>query len=439
MPPRHSKSLHVSQLFPSYVVGKNPNDPVIVASYSGDLATDHGRETRNIIDGELYQNLFSTRLAPDSSAKGKWNTVVEENGETKNAKGAYNAAGVGGSITGKGAKFFIIDDPHKDRKEADSQVIREAVWNWYKTVVRTRLTPDGAIIITHTRWHQADLIGKLTEGEDAEPWVDYFDYLQGKTAKWVRLRLQAVATKEEPYRKEGEALWPTRYNMTELEDIKKTLGPYEFSALYQANPVDDSKREFKKEWIKPISLEEVNKKRTRKFASIDTNLKKSDASDFTGVTRNYVDELNNWHIRSTRYRVNSKEILDLVFLLHAEGFEIIGIEEGAFTYVVQPFLEEEMKKRGQFPNVVPLKHNQTMKEVRIRGLQPRYAAGAIYHIEGTCSDLEEEMMTFPNGTYDDCLDSEAYQIQIAETLNPIPEVQEHMNRNEVRMRLNSTK
>ena len=193
MPPRHGKSMTISQLFPAYAVGKEKDDSIIVASYSGDLATDHGRETRNLIDSKPYQNVFDTKLAPDSTAKGKWNT---------NGRGAYNAVGVGGSITGKGAKYFILDDPFKDRMEADSEVIRESRWKWLKAVARTRLTPDGRMIIFHTRWHQDDIVGRLTTRKDTkEDWVDYFDFLKGVRAKWVRLTLPAIATREELHRK----------------------------------------------------------------------------------------------------------------------------------------------------------------------------------------------------------------------------------------------
>lgn len=406
-PPRHSKSIHVSQLFPAYVVGKNKDDSVIVASYSGDLATDHGRETRNLIDSKRYQNLFATRLAQDSSAKGKWNT---------NGKGAYNAVGVGGSITGKGAEFFVIDDPFKDREEADSQIVRESRWKWLRSVARTRLSPKGAMIIMHTRWHEDDIIGRLTDGEDKEPWVDYFDYLKNGLgeAKWVRLTLKAIATEDEVYRKTGEALWPTRYPLEELQDIKASLGPYEWSALYQQLPVDEENREFKKEWFKYRPMEKVEAMRLRKFVTIDTALKDKQGSDYTGVTRNYVNDLNEWHFRADRYRLNSKGIIDLIFTLHEEGFEKIGIEEGAFTYAVEPFLKEEMKLRQSFPNIVMLKHNGTMKEVRIRGLVPRYSLGKIFHIEGACDDLEGEALVFPKGANDDVLDSAAYQLQIAQ-------------------------
>jgi len=409
MPPRHSKSVHVSQLFPAYVVGKNDKRDVIVSSYSGELAIDHGRETRNIIKSQKYQNVFKTELAPDSDAKGKWNTT---------GGGAYNAVGVGGSTTGKGADFFIVDDPFKDRAEADSLVVREARFKWLRSVARTRLTPNGAMVVLHTRWHDDDIIGRITEGEETkEEWVDYFDYLENGLghAKWVRLTLKAIAVSDELYRKEGEALWPGRYSLTELEDIKKSLGGYEFSALYQQNPVDDDSREFHKRWFKRCSIEYVQKQRVRKFATIDPNLKNTEGSDYVGVTRNYVNEANDWHFAAQRLRLNSKGVIDLVFKLHDEGFEVIGLEEGAFSYVVEPFMKDEMRLRGSFPRVVSLKHNQTMKEVRIRGLQPRYQVGKIYHIENMCDNLEEELLVFPRGAHDDVADSAAYQIQVAKS------------------------
>lgn len=406
-PPRHSKSLHVSQLFPAYVVGRDKDASVIVASYSGDLATDHGRETRNLIETTQYQNVFDTRLAQDSTAKGKWNT---------NGRGAYNAAGVGGSLTGKGAEFFIIDDPYKDRKEADSPLIREERWKWFTSVARTRLTPNGRMVVMSTRWHEDDLIGRLTEGEKKEKWITYEDFKQNglQDAKWVRITFQAIAEQDETYRKIGEPLWASRYPLEELTDIRNTLGPYEFSALYQQRPVDDQSREFLPHWIKHRSPSVLETMQTRKFVTIDTALKSSEGSDYTGVTRNYVNEINEWHIRAERYRLNSREIIDLIFKLHHEGFEKIGIEEGAFTYAVEPFLREEMRIRNTFPNIVPLKHNNTMKEVRIRGLIPRYSFGKIFHLEGMCVDLELELATFPKGAHDDVLDSLTYQLQIAE-------------------------
>lgn len=427
-PPRHSKSIHVSQLFPAYVVGKNKNNDVIVSSYSGDLATDHGRETRNLINSEEYGLLFETKLAIDSSAKGKWNT---------NGRGAYNAVGVGGSTTGKGADYFVIDDPFKDRKEADSELIRDERWKWLRSVARTRLSPKGAMIIMHTRWHEDDIIGRLTDGEGTkEPWIDYFDYIKSGLgeAKWVRLTLRAIAEEDEPYRAKGEVLWPERYPLSELEDIKRSLGPYEWSALYQQIPVDEASREFKQKWFKPATYEDLKSLNTRQFATIDTALRDKEGSDYTGVSRCWVAENNDWYLNSRRYRLNSRGIIDLIFTLHDEGCEQIGVEEGAFTYAVGPFLKEEMEKRGVFPRVVPLKHHGTMKEIRIRGLIPRFSVGKIYLIESP--DLEKEALAFPKGAYDDALDSAAYLNQIAQ---PPTSYQEGVARHQNKQRVNQAR
>lgn len=402
MPPRHSKSLNVSQLFPAYVVGKDKDADIIVSSYSGDLATDHGRETRNLIGSQAYKNIFDTTLAPDSTAKGKWNT---------NGRGAYNAVGVGGSTTGRGAKYFIIDDPFKDRKEADSELIRDERWKWFRSVARTRLTPDGRMIIMHTRWHDDDLIGRLTNEDD---WVDYFDFLDGKKGKWIRLRLPALAERDEIHRLKGAPLWPTRYGLDELNDIKKTLGPYEWSSLYQQDPIDVGSQEIRTDWFKYRSLNEVLKMQTRKFATIDPAGSLKDDSDFTGVCRNYVDTANCWNIDVKRYKINSTGMIDLIFDLHDEGFELIGIEEGIYTLALEPVLKKEMEQRKKYPNMVLLKHQQTQKETRIRGIVPRYENGKIFHIEGRCEDLENEAARFPKGKHDDCLDAVAYQNQIAE-------------------------
>lgn len=409
MPPRHSKSLHVSQLFPAWAVGKDKDVPIIVSSYSGDLATDHGRETRNLIDSPEYQNIFATRLAPDSTAKGKWNT---------NGKGAYNAAGVGGSITGKGAKFFIIDDPFKDRKEADSLLIRDDRDKWRKSVARTRLTPDGAMIIMHTRWHDDDIIGRVVVEND---WVDYFAWKAGKRAKWVRLTLPAIAERDEPYRKEGEALWPNRYDLTELKSIKEDVGSYEWSALYQQNPVDEENRVFKKEWFKYKAYEEVLDQNCTAYLTVDTKAtnKQNDGSDYIGITFNFVDQLGNWHLMSERIKLSGKNLVDFLFTSHTNyKLSKIGLEKTAYTEGLATYLDEEMRRRGHYLPIVELTHGGTKKEIRIEGLQPRYERGAIFHLtrygRNMCVDLEEELLRFPKAINDDASDSAAYQAQVAE-------------------------
>jgi hypothetical protein len=157
MPPRHGKSELASRRFPAFYIGRNPGKQIIAASYNSDLANDFGREVRNIVAGPEFGALFQTSLAPDSSAANRWHT---------GHGGMYVAAGVGTAITGRGADVLLIDDPFKDREEADSELRRQRVWDWYTSTAYTRLMPGGAIVVINTRWHDDDLSGKLLAEAD---------------------------------------------------------------------------------------------------------------------------------------------------------------------------------------------------------------------------------------------------------------------------------
>lgn len=392
MPPRHGKSEIVSVQFPSWFIGKNPDKSIITASYASELAIDFGGQTRNLINTPEFKNVFNEiKLAQDSQAKNNW--------RIEGHRGRYVATGVGGAITGKGADVLVIDDPIKNREEADSEVIREKVWKWYTSTARTRLAPNGSIVIVHTRWHDDDLIGRILASENA--------------GLWEVINFPAIAIEDEPNRKKGEPLWPEQYTLEALEEIKSDIGLYEWSSLYQQSPVSEENQEFRKDWFKYRTHEDVSKMLTRKFATIDTAISKTSSADYTGVTRNYVDLQNNWNLKTRRYRINPKELIDLIFNLHDEGMEQIGIEEGIYCDVVEPFIKDEMHKRGKYPYLITLKHNQVQKETRIRALVPRYETGQVYHIQGECDELEEELLRFPSSAYDDCMDSVAYQLQIA--------------------------
>jgi len=152
MPPRHGKSDMATQKFPSWVLGKSPDIPVMVASYSDELATDFGMRTRDIMQTPEYSAMFKTKLRTDAKAKGKWLT---DNG------GSYTAVGVGGALTGRGFKIGIIDDPFKNREEADSPIVRDSRDNWYKSTFSTREEGNSMVIFILTRWHEDDLAGRV--------------------------------------------------------------------------------------------------------------------------------------------------------------------------------------------------------------------------------------------------------------------------------------
>lgn len=209
MPPRHGKSELVSKRFPGWYLGRNPGRQFIGASYGQDLASDFGRDVRNIVGSAEYRALFpDVGLAGDSAAKNRWHT---------SRGGSYVAAGVGTAITGRGADILNIDDPIKDRAEADSETTRDSVWNWYTSTAYTRLMPGGAVVLTLTRWHQDDLAGRLLEAE-----ADGAD-------RWHVISLPAVSDA-------GAALWPDAYDLPALQRIRSAIGERDWSALYQQSP-----------------------------------------------------------------------------------------------------------------------------------------------------------------------------------------------------------
>jgi hypothetical protein len=399
VPPRHGKSELATKKFPSWALGKHPEWPIIVTSYSSDLAVDFGFATRDIMQSESYQKIFDSRLRADAKAKGKWLT---EQG------GGYTAAGAGGSITGKGFKIGIIDDIFKNREEAASKTIRDSRWDWYKSTFYTRQEGASAIIVIMTRWHTDDLIGRLLakQAEDEANGEEFYD-------KWTVIEFPAIAIKDETFRTKGEALWPEKYPIEKLRKTETALGPYEFAAQYQCNPITSENQEFNETWIKKRTWAEVEALDTRKFATIDPGGKEEE-NDYTGIVRNYVDRQNNWNFKAIRVHFGSDELINYIFKLHDEGFEKIGIEETVYLKAVKPYFDLECRKRNKFPNVVVVKAAGRNKEVRIRGLIPRYSSGSIFHIIGECKDLEDEMVVFPKGANDDTLDAAAYQNDIAE-------------------------
>lgn len=221
MPPRHGKSEGVTIRFPAWALGRNPKRQIITACYNADLASGFGRSVRNIVKTPAYGQIFDTKLARDSQAANRWGTI---------AGGAYIAAGVGTAITGRGADIFIIDDPLKDRAEAESELRRQAVWDWYTSTAYTRLMPGGAVIIVQTRWHEDDLAGRL------------LDHQAKGGDQWHRLDLPAINGR-------GEALWPERYPVSALNRIKAAIGPRDWSALYQQTPSPDDGDFFRREWF----------------------------------------------------------------------------------------------------------------------------------------------------------------------------------------------
>jgi hypothetical protein len=401
LPPRHGKSELGSVQMPAWFLGRNPDKEIINASYSSDLAVDFGRRVRNLVGSPEFGNLFRVNLAEDSKAANKWNT---------DQGGSYTAVGVGGPITGRGADVLIIDDPFKNRQEADSPVIRNQVWSWYTSTAYTRLSPRGAIIVICTRWHDDDLAGRLLADTTGD--------------KWEVVSLPAIAVKDESFKlstgeefhyAKGSALWPTRFDLERLEKTKQVIGSYEWASLYQQNPVDEQSIEFKKEWFKTRTEKEVDALNTRRFLTIDTAGRMTGTSDYTGIVDNRVDTEGFWNIKAMKYKIGPEQLVEMIFALQqANHYERIGIEKTIYLDALKMFLDMEAMKRKIVLPIIELKHGGIAKQLRIRGLLPRYQYGRIFHIDSACDELIPQLIRFPKGSEDDILDALAYQDQIAE-------------------------
>ena len=161
-PPRHGKTLITTQMFPAWYLGRHPDRFVISASYGQELSDDFGRRVRNMMVDSLHRAVFPGCVLVENSSSMRRFDIA--------AGGSYVAVGRGGSITGRGANLFLIDDPLKDREEANSETIRRLLHDWFANVAYTRLEPNGAIVLIATRWHEDDLCGWLLREHPEEEW-----------------------------------------------------------------------------------------------------------------------------------------------------------------------------------------------------------------------------------------------------------------------------
>jgi len=254
MPPQNGKSELVSRRFPAYILGRNPDAQVIACSYGSDLAQAMNRDVQRIMDDEPYQELFpGTKLFGANVRTVASKTWLRNSDifEVVGHKGVYRCAGVGGPITGKGMNYGIIDDPVKNRQDANSTTIRQAVWEWYTSTFYTRRRPNAGILLTVTRWHEDDLAGRLLALADSDPGADQWTVVEFPAlGEWDDKHPKA---KEDP-RGEGDALWPERYSLRDLAATRINVGTYDWNSLYQQRPTPPDGGMFKRQWFEIVNV-----------------------------------------------------------------------------------------------------------------------------------------------------------------------------------------
>lgn len=352
-----------------------------------------------------FGQLFNSERNPDEIQQKRVNNFVTNNKIRVEAHSTQES--VRGRLHGAQRPDCLILDDFETMKTADSKAYTEQVIG-HVDEFKGGLASDAFILYLCNYITEYGSVNSLKLRAKDDPRLRY-------------RQVDVMDSKEVP-------TWPAKYARTDeqakmegkvsIEDKIRMLGRQVFNREMMNMPIDEQTQEFKKDWFKTISLEAVLAKGVRKFVTIDPAFTKREESDYTGVVKNYVDQDDNWHLDGQHFHLNSTDLLGLIFSLHAEGFEKIGIEEGAWTHIIEPYFIQECQKRRVYPMVVPLKHGGVMKETRIRGLIPRYEQGKMFHIEGKCGALEDELLRFPKGKNDDVADAAQYQNKIAEPYIP---------------------
>lgn len=390
LPPRHGKSETTSKLFLAWYMGRNANREVAFATYNQEYANQRGRAVRDLMASSEYQEIF-----PDAAVK--MHTSAAQRFETAN-KNQFFAVGVGGPLTGRGAHLAVIDDPIKNREEADSPNERARLIAWYQSAFRTRLYPGGAIILIATRWHLADLTGYVLSENEHENWEV----------------LEFPAILDEPAsqllgRPIGTALWPERYNLDELHQIRTSVGTREWTALYQQKPVPNGGGVIERDWLRWWGSDKPPECSTI-IASWDTAYGQTRTSDFSAVTvwgtfqhedieGNSVPCAILLGARRGRWKFGD---------LKAQMIEIDRKFGCDFTLVESkgPGLStiQELRSLG-----LPMKEYvpRGSKEHRLDAVSPFFEQGRIYIPKGKewADDYIEQLCNFPASRYDDYVDA----------------------------------
>lgn len=395
-PPRHGKSELTSRRFPAWLVGRDPYRHVIFATYNQPFAEDYGRDVRGIMQSNQYKQVFpDVVLAKGSAAADRLKT---EQG------GMLAFVGRGGSTTGRGADYLIVDDPLKDRAEANSATVREELWAWFNDTLSTRLMSDtGAIIIIMTRWHEDDLVGRLTD--PANP-----HYNAEEAANWKIIDIPAIAGDDDVLGREpGAALWPERFGLDYLLGFKRR-NPVGFSALYQQKPTPEDGDFFKADIIKAYRHEDLPRN-LRVYAASDHAVGTKQTNDKTCLLIVGVDDQDNiWLLDCWWKRAKTDEVVEAMIKLMKRWKPLVWwAESGHISKSIGPFLYKRMREEKVYISIREQVPSQD-KQARAQSINGRMAMGMVRFpaFAAWYEEAKQELLKFPQGRHDDFVDAIAH-------------------------------
>lgn len=394
MPPRHGKSQLISEYFPAWYLGTFPDSRVILCSYGAEFARTWGRKSRDVLM-EYGPHVFGVRVRDDSAAADQWNIYKH--------RGGMKTAGIGGDITGQGARLLIIDDPVKNWQEANSQLIRDRHFDWYTSTAYSRLTPDGRVIIVMTRWHHDDLAGRLLARAE-----------RGEGESWRVINLPAIAEDNDQLgRQPGQPLWPDGgFDNERLAAVKRESGSKVWVSLWQQKPSPEQGTTFKRSYF---SKRYRALPRLRfKVMAIDSAFKEGVGSDYTAFALWGAADNGYYLIDTWRDKVEYPELKQSIRDRHAAWRPDLAIVEdkGSGTSAIQ-----ELSRDTRIPILAYTPDGSKIS--RAEAVTPLLEAGLCYFPEAAdwLGDFIEEHIRFPKDSHDDYVDTTSMALNRLKTFS----------------------
>ena len=384
VPPQFGKSTTVTETLPAWYLGKNPDKKVIICGYNEDFAIRFGRRNKEKIEE------FGSQLFPDCVLADAPRSNVEF--ETTR-KGRCISRGILSGLTGNTADLFIIDDPIKNRQEADSETTRATIWNEYLNSVRTRIKPGGKLIVIQTRWHEDDLYGMIAKNE--------------KNVTIINIPCECDSEEDVLGRKIGDSLCPEigRGNAW-LREFKQAYvgkeGSRAWTALYQGKPVAMEGNLLKREWWQYYDQPWRELGLPYIIISVDAAFKDGDDNDFVAIQVWGKKNKNYYLLDAIKKHLNFVDTLAAIRNLKSqyEDTIFILIEDKANGTAIINVLSSEME------GVIPIKP-EGGKVTRANAVSPAIESGRVFlpRFASFVDDFVSECSAFPNGAHDDQVDA----------------------------------
>ncbi len=386
VPPRHWKSFISSQYLPAYFLWHHPEKFVMLCSYSATLAESFSRRARDVMKQPHYQALFDTNFK-------EWAEQVKHR---ETARWWWMIASwVGWSITGKWFHLWIIDDPISNDEEANSDLIKEKIWDWYQSTFYTRQEKDARIVMIMTRWAEDDLVWRVLEDESKGG------------EKREHLKLPAISDR-------GEALRPEKYDIEKLEQIKRSIWPLKRNSLYQQDPVPAEWNYFKNERFQRYT--KVPSDNIQIFSFLDPAISEKQTADYTAIVTIWVHQKTQeiFILDIFHERCNPDRIIDKVFELSIKyNQDKFGIEVVAYQKMLAQEITKEMRARNHY-FVLEEVRPMWEKEARIKSTLQRFYSNKKIRHNFMCNWLESELLKFPRGKHDDLIDALSWAVKLSE-------------------------